>query len=1098
MRAMQEGSHLLGLPSSRTSVYKVAPGRRAGNEGLYFPRRAFQNSAFQDNASNMLNAILKWSILQRWLVVVGAVLITLLGLYNLTQMPLDVFPSFAPPQVEIQTEAPGLAPEEVESLITLPIESAVNGTPGVETVRSASAVSISVVKVIFGWGTDVYRARQLVAERLQQVQEKLPEGVGTPQISPVSSPIGTVVMYAFSAPTTPLMEVRRLVDRDVTNRLLAVPGVSQVIAYGGDVRQYQVLVDPAKLAAFNVSLQAVVEAAQAANTNAAGGFLTTPDQEMIIRGVGRLSSIEELGASAITAQGGRPVLLRDVAEVKIGAALKRGDGSYNAEPAVIVVIDKQPTIDTPTVTQAIEQAMESVKAGLPKDIVVTETFRQETFIEASVDNVLSALRDGTIIVSVILLLFLMNWRTAVITLSAIPLSMLIGMMIMKLFGQGINTMTLGGLAVAVGSVVDDAIVDVENAYRGLRKNKLAGMPEHPLKVVYDTSVEVRVSVIFSTVIIAVVFAPIFSLSGVEGRIFAPMGTAYLVSIFASTLVALTLSPALCGILLTRCDLPSEETWVAAFFQRLYRPALRFAMVRAKVVMGVAVAALVASLILFSTLGRVFLPAFQEPSLVNTLLLYPGVSLEATQQSGLAIQAALKDDPRFAAVQLRAGRAPGDADAGGVNTGHLDVELSAAGLADREAAIEKIRAEFARIPGVAPSIGGFITHRMDEVLSGVRSAIAIKLFGTDLDDLRTLGSEIEATIQGTKGLVDLQLEPQVPIRQLQIRFDRNAAARYGLSVGHIADIVETALNGRIVSQVLEQQQLFDLLVWLNDSRNSLESIRNLLIDTPAGQKIPLAQVATIDYGTGPNTINRENVSRLIVLSANVAGRDLGSVVEEIQNKIKANVTLPAGTFVQYGGQFESERRASQNLLIFGGLAVVVISVLMYFAIKSVAGMAIIMINLPLSLVGGIVSVALSGGVVSVASLVGFITLFGVATRNGLMLVDNYNAKLAQGLPLQKVIVEGSMERLVAILMTALTSALGMAPLVLGSGAGKEILQPLAVVVLGGLFTSTALTLLVLPAIYSRFGHRLMPKENSAKPSADVFERVPSTSNSVSLN
>jgi nickel/cobalt tolerance cation efflux system protein len=1044
----------------------------------------------------MLDNILKWSIAQRWLVVIGAIMVTFLGIYNLTQMPLDVFPDFAPPQVEIQTEAPGLAPEEVEALITLPIESAVNGTPGVETVRSSSAVSISVVKVIFRWGTDVYQARQLVTERLQQVQEKLPEGVGIPQISPISSPIGTILMYAFTAETTPLMEIRRLVDRDVTNRLLAVPGISQVIAYGGDVRQYQVLVDPDRLVAFNVSLQEVAEATEAANVNAAGGFLNTPDQELIIRGVGRLDSIEQLQASVVTAREGRPVTLQDVADVQIGAALQRGDGSVGGQRAVVMVVNKQPLNDTPTVTRAVEAAMDELKASLPEDVVVTETFRQENFIESSVENVLGSLRDGILIVSIILLLFLMNWRTAVITLSAIPLSILVGMIILNAFGQGINVMTLGGLAVAIGSVVDDSIVDMENAYRGLRKNQLAGTPEHPFKVVFDTSVEVRVSVLFSTVIIAVVFAPIFSLTGVEGRIFAPMGVAYLVSIFASTLVAMTLSPALCAILLARRPLPSDETWVTRASQRLYQPALRFVLARAKLVLAIALASLVASLVVFSSLGRVFLPEFQESSLVNAMLLYPGSSLAATNEAGLAMQEALKGDPRFATVQLRAGRAPGDADAGGVNLGHVDIELSQEGLRDREASIEHIREEFARIPGIAPSVGGFITHRMDEVLSGVRSAIAVKIFGPDLDQLRTIGSDVETAIRDIDGLVDLQLEPQVPIRQVQIQFDRPAAARYGLTVGQIASVVETALNGRVVSQVLEQQQLFDLLVWLkDDARNNLDAIGNLLIDTPVGQKIPLAQVARIEYGTGPNTINRENVSRLIVVSANVAGRDLGSVVDAIRDRVSTSVALPSGYYIQYGGQFESEQRASRNLLVFGGLAIVVISVLMYFAVKSVLGVVMIMVNLPLALVGGIASIALGGGVVSVASLVGFITLFGVATRNGLLLVDNYNTKLAQGMPLREVIVEGSSERLVAILMTALTSALGMVPLVLGSGAGKEILQPLAVVVLGGLFTSTALTLLVLPALYSLFGKRLMPKP--VTPIAYADEMAPSVGAKVPM-
>ena len=1024
----------------------------------------------------MLNAILKWSIVRRWIVVLGAILVTFLGVYNLTQMPLDVFPDFAPPQVEIQTEAPGLAPEEVETLITLPIESAVNGTPGVETVRSSSAVSISVVKVIFKWGTDVYQARQLVTERLQQVQQKLPDGVENPQISPISSPIVTLLQYAFTAETTPLMEVRRLVDRDITNRLLAVPGVSQVIAYGGDVRQYQVLADPAKLRAFNVSLEEVTEAARGANVNAAGGFLINPDQELIIRGVGRIESIEELAKSAVTARNGTPVLLQDVAEVRIGAALQRGDGSLNGQRAIVVLVNKQPQYDTPTVTRAIAKAMDEVKAGLPQDVKVTETFRQQSFIDAAIENVTSSLRDGIIIVSIILLMFFMNWRTAIITLSAIPLSVLIGMMILGWFGQGINTMTLGGLAVAIGSVVDDSIVDMENCYRGLRKNQASSNPVHPFQVVYDTSVEVRVSVIFSTVIIAVVFAPIFFLTGVEGRIFTPMGVAYLVSIFASTFVAMTLSPALCAILLANRSLPTDDTWVSALSHRLYQPILNFSIRFPSIILAVAGASLVASLVILPSLGRVFLPEFQEPSLVNTILLYPGSSLEATNQAGLAMQEALKGDKRFQSVQLRAGRAPGDADAGGVNLGHLDVELSREGLQDREGSIGKLREEFAKLPGVASNVGGFISHRMDEVLSGVRSAIAIKIFGPNLEELRRLGAEVQTAVSDIQGLVELQLEPQVPIRQVQIQFNREAAARYGLRVGHLTEMVETALNGRVVSQVLKDQQLFDLMVWLKeDARSNLETIRDLLVDTPTGQKIPLAQVASIDYGTGPNTINRENVSRLIVVSANVSGRDLGSVVDDIQTKVRQSVQLPTGYFIQYGGQFESEQRATQNLLVFGGLAIAIIAVLMYFAVKSVAAMLMIMVNLPLALVGGIFSIALGGGIISVASMVGFITLFGVATRNGLMLVDNYNGKLAQRVPLRNVIFEGSMERLVAILMTALTSALGMIPLVIGSGAGKEILQPLAVVVLGGLFTSTALTLLVLPALYAQFGKFLMPKK-----------------------
>lgn len=1037
----------------------------------------------------MLNSIVRWSIAQRWLVVLASIIISLWGIRVLTQMPLDVFPAFAPPQVEIQTEAPGLAPEEVESLVTRSIESAINGTPGVENVRSASAVGISVVKITFGWDTEIYRARQLVTERLQQAQSQLPQGVEPPQISPVSSPLGATVEYAFTSDTTPLMEVRRIVDWQVKNRLLAVPGVTQIVIFGGDERQYQVLVDPDKLKAFNVSLEQVTEATRKANVNAPGGFLTNSDQELLIRGVGRIESIEQLQRSAITARNGTPVLLGQVADVKIGAALKRGDGSLNGQKAIVVIVNKQPAADTPTVTRAVEAAMEEIKAGLPKDVKVTTTFRQETFIEASIKNVEEALRDGIIIVSIVLILFLMNWRTVVISLSALPLSLLMGMMVLNWTGQGINTMTLGGLAVAIGSVVDDAIVDMENVYRRLRENQLADNPIPPLQVVFNGSVEVRVSVLFSTVIIAVVFAPIFALSGVEGRIFTPMGVSYLLSIVASTLVALTLTPALCALLLVNQHLPEDETWLAKKSHHAYRPALMLSIRRPKLILALALASFVASMVVLPSLGQVFLPEFQERSLVVATSLYPGTSLQTTNQADFAIQDALKDDKRFEFLQLRSGRAPGDSDVGGVNFAEMDVELSESGIKDREKSIETLRQEFAKVPGVAANIGGFISHRLDEVLSGVRSAIAVKIFGSDLDQLRTIGQQVQTAMSNINGVVDLQLEPQVPIKQVQIQFDRDAAARYGLAVGDIAETIETALNGRTVSQVLEQQQVFDLVVWLTESaRQNLDTIRNLLIDTPTGQKIPLAQVAKIDYGTGPNTINRENVSRLIVVSANVNGRDLGSVIRDIRSQVKQQVQLPAGYYVQYGGQFESQERATQTLLLSGILAFVAITILIYFAVKSIPATIMIMINLPLAMVGGVFSVALGGGIISVASMVGFITLFGVATRNGLLLVDNYNRKLAEGVPLKEVLVEGSMERLVAILMTALSSALGMVPLTIGSGAGKEILQPLAVVVLGGLVTSTALTLLVLPALYSQFGWLLVPKKAEPALRAEVSPEV----------
>lgn len=1026
----------------------------------------------------LLNQTLKNAIAQRWFIVICAIFITVWGVVSVTQMPLDVFPEFAPPQVDIHTEATGLAPEEVESQITVPIERAVNGLPGVTTVRSSSKVGLSMVSVVFDQDADVYQARQSVTERLQQVTNQLPEGTHPPEISPLASPLGTVLMYAFTVNgqgQTSMMDLRRFVDSTLSSQILSVPGVTDVTIYGGDERQEQVLVDPEKLRSLNVSLTEVTDAARGANSNASGGFLIGGGQELLVRGIGQVRSIEDLQTSVVKVQNGQAILLQDVAEVVNGAALKRGDGSLNGQPAVVMMVNKQPDVDTPTVTQAVEVVMESLQLTFPADVEVMQTFRQANFIDSAIRNVSGSLIQGIVIVSVVMLLFLMNWRTAVITLSAIPLSLLIGLLFMKALGLGINTMTLGGLVVAIGSVVDDAIVDMENCYRGLRRNQVQHNPQHPLQVVYNTSVEVRLAVIFSTVIIIVVFAPIFSLTGVEGRIFAPMGVAYLLSIAASTLVALTLSPALCGILLANQTLPQEDTFVSRWTERLYHPLLNIALKSPQIILGFALAALVAACAIFPSLGRVFLPEFQEKSMVNSMVLFPGVSLDMTNRAGFALANSLKDNPLYESVQVRAGRTPGDADGAGVNMAHVDVELSDEALKDRETSVQQLREAFLKLPGVAPNIGGFISHRMDEVLSGVRSAIAVKIFGPDLVELRRVGEQVRDAIEPITGVVDLQLEPQLPIRQVQIQYNRAAAANYGLTMAQLSDVVETALNGRVVAQVAENQQLIDIAVSLNESaRNSLDAMGGIPLATPTGAIISLGDVATVEYGMGANVVNREDVSRLIVVSANVAERDLGSIVEEIQEKIQQTVQLPNGYFIEYGGQFEAEQNASNNLLIFSVSAAIAIAVLIFFSVKSLPATIAIMINLPLALVGGIISILLTGGVMSIASLIGFITLFGVAVRNGLLLVDNYNNKFAQGMHPKDVILKGSLERVNAILMTALTSALGMLPLAIASGAGNEILQPLAIVVLGGLFTSTALTLLVIPALYAQFGPWLMPQ------------------------
>ncbi|WP_293126268.1 efflux RND transporter permease subunit [Microcoleus sp. bin38.metabat.b11b12b14.051] len=1023
----------------------------------------------------MLNLIPKWAIAQRWFVIAGAIALTIFSIHSVSQMPLDVLPNFAPPQVEVQTEAPGLAPEAVESLVTLPLESAVNGAPGVQVVRSSSAVGISVLRVVFKWGTDPQTAREVVSERLQEAQSKLPEGVGTPQISPLSPPIGTVIQYAFTSEKTSLMDVRSLVDGVISNRLMSVPGVSQVLVYGGDVRQFQVIANPEKLKALKISLQDVVVAATEANAKTSGGLLISPDQELVVRGEGQIQKIEDLQKAVVAIRDGKPIQLQNVAEVKIGPALQRGDASWNGKRTIVVMVNKQPLVDSPTVTRAIMRTMDELQASFPKDVKATVTFRQDAYINASVDNVRSALIEGSVIVAIILIPFLMNWRTLTVCLLDFFLTLLFSLLICNLIGLELNTMVLGGLAVAIGTAVDDAIVYCENTYRRLQENHLSENPKPVMQVIFEGGQEVRESLIGAMLIGIIVFSPIFTLSGVEGRIFTPMGIAYLVVVIVSSLESMLISPALCAVLLPHSRIKTSESFVAELSKRIYRPVLELAMRQSTIIMGVTIAAIVAAMVVVPTLGRNFLPTFQEKSLMNAIALYPGSSLESTNRIGVAIQNALKADPRFESVQLRAGRAPGDPDAASVNLAHLDVELSEEAMKNRPATIQALRQIMGQFPGVVTNIGGFISHRMDEVLSGVRSAIAIKVFGPDLQELRRIGEQVETSIKDVKGLVDLQLEPQIPIRQVQIQFDRDAALKYGLTLTQVSNFAETALNGRIVSQVSDGQQLVDLMVWVTKSaRNNLDAIRALPVTTPTGQQVPFSQLAKIDYGRGPNTINRENVSRLIVVSANVDSRDVGSVVGDIRDRVGKAVQLPQGYSIEYGGQYKSQQESTRNFVIVGLLAVVAISILMYFTVKSVPAMLMIMVNLPLALVGGVIAVLLTGGTLSVPSMVGFVTLFGVATRNGLLLVDNYNVKLLQGMPMSEVIVEGAMERLLAILMTALTSALGVVPLVLGGGAGKELLQPLAIVVLGGLLTSTVLTLLVLPALYARFGKLLKPR------------------------
>ena len=1030
--------------------------------------------------TRLLNAILRASIARRWLVVFCSLLISVWGVLNLVHMPLDVFPPFAPPQVEIQTAAPGLAPEQIERQISAPIEAAVNGLPGVEVVRSASKPGLSMVQVVFRDAAQLQNARQLVSERLQQLRTQLPASADWPEISPPLSPLGTVLQYAFTLPDSASadeqLRLRSLVQTTYENALLAIPGVAQVTIYGGDLPQTQVQLNLAALQQRNLALADVVQATRDSLFKGRGGVQIAGGQERLILPPTLSTSSADLERAPVRSPTGDISSLGEVAEIRPGAALRRGEATFNAKPAVVLMINKQPDVDTPRLTQAVEQRVEHLNASLPNDVEVSQTFRQAQFIDIAIRNVSESLLLGVLIVAVVLVLFLLNWRTAVITLSAIPLSLLVGLLLMRWLGLQLNTMTLGGLVVAIGSVVDDAIVDMENCYRGLRRNRQLPSPQDPLEVVFRTSVEVRQPVLFSTLIIVVVFAPIFTLTGVEGRIFMPMGIAYVLSIVASTLVALTLSPALCALLLSRVPLLAEGSWIERTAERLYRPILNTALTAPRRVLALALATVVAAVLILPGLGRVFLPEFREQSLVNSMVLYPGVSLEMTSRAGTVLSERLQSSDDVDWIQVRSGRAPGDADGAGVNIAHVDLELSDQAMADRPAAIKRIREAFLALPGVAPNIGGFISHRMDEVLSGVRSAIAIKISGPDLNELRRLGEQVRDVVSDVPGVVDLQLEPLLPVPQFQLTLDRERALENGVSLATLAEAIDVGLLGARLRPAEPASGLDPLVVTLPpEQRSDLDAFRRLPIRTDSGALKPLGDFILVTSTRGPNEINREDVARRIVVSANVSGRPLGPVVNDIRSQVAKSVRLPIGYSIRYGGQFESEQRATRSLFLYSLLAAVVIAGLMLVAVRSLPATVAILINLPLALVGGLVAVLISGGVLSVASLIGFITLFGVAVRNGLLLVDNFNRRHQNGEPAMELIRSGSLERLNAILMTALTSSLGMLPLALAFGAGNEILQPLAIVVLGGLITSTLLTLVVIPALYARYGRWLLQAE-----------------------
>lgn len=1026
----------------------------------------------------MLNKIIQFSLKHRLLVVIAAVALMIYGGYVATRTPVDVFPDLTAPTVTILTESHGLAPEEVESLVTLPIESAMNGTAGVFRVRSNSAIGISIVFVEFDLDTDIYRARQLVNEKLQQV--RLPAGVPPPVLGPISSTMGEIMLISMTSKTTSAMDLRSIADWTVRPRLLGVTGVSQVMIIGGETKQFQVLVDPAKLVDYGLTLKQVEEAVNAANANAAGGFLERSNEEFLIRGRARVYTPEDLANSVITVRDNVPILIGNVATVQVGAALKRGDGSFNGQPAVVATIQKQPNANTLEVTEQIETTLAGLKATLPADVTIdTKAFQQADFINRAVGNVKESIVEGGIMVTVVLFLFLWNFRTTFISLTAIPLSLITAIMVMNYFGISINTMTLGGLAIAIGALVDDAIIDVENVFRRLKQNAHSPAPISVIDVIFRASSEIRSSILFATLIIIVVFLPLFSLGGFEGRMFAPLAFAYIISITASLVVALTVTPVLCYYMLGNSKLIQDEkdsrlvTWLKKRYSRTLNWTLRNPY---KIIASSAVALLIA-VTMFAFMGREFLPPFNEGTLNINANMPPGTSLRESNRIGNVIEAVLHEVPEVVSTTRRTGRAELDEHAAGVNTSEIEV-VTKEGDRSHAEFMEDVRQRLARIPGVEAEVGQPISHRIDHLLSGTRAQIAIKLFGPDLATLRTKAAEIRDQMAGIPGIVDLIIEPQVGVPQVQINMKRQAAAAVGLRAEDLAETVDTAFNGHVASQVLEEQRTYDVLVRHNDAtRESVKSIEQTLIDTPTGTRIPIAQVAEVRVDQGPNTINRENVQRRIIIQANVADRDLGSVIADVRQAIGTNVQLPQGYFVQYGGQFEAQEKASRLIMLLSIVAIGGIFLLLYIALKSARSATLVMSNLPLALIGGVVMVFLAGGTLSIASLVGFITLFGIATRNGIMLISHYQHLMEEeGVGFRDAIVQGSMERLSPILMTALVTGVGLIPLALGAGEpGKEIQQPMAVVILGGIVTSTFLNMIVIPALYLKFGRAQEPAQ-----------------------
>ncbi len=1025
----------------------------------------------------MLNRIIKGSLQNRIVVIALSALLLIAGSYSTSKMEVDVFPDLTAPTVTVITEAHGMAPEEVERLVTFPIETTVNGAMQVRRVRSSTAAGISIVWVEFEWGTDIYKARQVVTEKLTTVSAKLPVGVNPPVLAPNSSIMGEIMLVSITADSTNLMELRTLADWSVRPRLLAIGGVSQVVVIGGEYKQYQVLVSPQKMKFYGVSFSELLKASEESGMNASGGFMNEYGSEYIVRGIARTSDTTELGKTIIKIVNAKAVTIADVADIRIGSSVKIGDGSLKGKPAVILTVMKQPATNTLVLTDLIDTAMVDLGKNLPKDIHInTHIFRQADFINASISNIQKVLLEGSLFVIIILMMFLMNWRATFISLIAIPISLVVAFLALKSLGFTINTMSLGGMAIAIGDLVDDAIIDVENVLKRLKENAMKPVAErqNKLTVIYDASVEIRSSVINATFIIIAAFVPLFFLSGMEGRLLAPLGVAFIVALFASLIVAITLTPVLCSFLLTneeRLQKHHGESWLVRKLKVAYERILNKTLRHWKIVLGSAVALFAVTLILMFNLGRSFLPEFNEGSLTVSVVTLPGVSLEESNKIGIQVEQTLMSIPEIRLTTRRTGRAELDEHAQGVNASEIDAPFE---LKDRsrDEFLKSVREKLAAVSGANITLGQPIGHRIDHMLSGTRANIAIKIFGNDLNTLHDLSKQIKSVVDSIEGLVDVNTEQQVEIPQVQIKANRGMMLHYGITPGQFSEFVDAAFAGEKVADVYEEDKTFDLIVKFDDAnRGSIENMRNTLIDAHDGTKIPFSYVADIVSTTGPNTINRENVQRKTVVSANVTGRDQGSVVKEIKDSIINNIKLPEGYRIEYGGQFEAEKEASRTLLIASLLSLVVIFFLLYHEFKEVKTAGIILLNLPLALIGGVLSLTLTSGILSIPAIIGFITLFGIATRNGILLVSHYKTLQKEGLNLLDAIKQGSKDRLSPILMTALTAGLALIPLAIaGDLAGNEIQSPMAKVILGGLLSSTLLNLLVVPIVYYRTNNK----------------------------